>query len=257
MLMININRLSVISFFIAGLMLVACNALPTKEINKEPTKEEDPKEQEDLKEQSDNFDKSMENINDAMDLAKVLNEKIQMVEKQHKDGLITREKADQLINDLNERYSKVVAVPEKNEPDEFPEWLTELKITAPKGLDLNTNDSYQTKEDNLQDGYNSVLFIYTGSYQKAIAEAHRIAREANVPLSEPYQKAKDLADKLGKEIEGIDGITYVNYKFGDASFDGKYKISLSVDKTGKFTIHVVDEKMKNARKNAAGLPNIK
>ncbi len=232
-----------------GLLLIACN-------NPAEKKDPDPLTEEDLKEQSENFDKSMDNVNDAMDLAKLLNEKIQIVETQFEQGQITREKADQLINDLNEMYSRTPGENEENATNIFPEWLLELKITEPKGLNFNAADSYQTREVDLSDGYNSVLFVYNGSYQQAMAEAKRIAEAANIPLSEPYQKAKDLADKLGEEIKGVDGITYLNYKFGESDFGGQYKISLSVDKTGKMTIHVVDEKMKNSRKEAVGLPNI-
>jgi len=176
------------------------------------------------------------------------------VEKQFETGQINREKADQLINDLNQRYSKATGENEENSIGVFPTWLTDMNITEPQGLTFNTSDSYLTKEENLQDGYNSALFIYNGTYQQAMAEAKRIAEQANIPLSESYQKAKDLSDQLGKEIEGVEGVAYINYKFGDESFNERYKISLSVDKSGKLTIHVVDEQMKNARKEATGLP---
>jgi len=252
----HLKRIKLISLFIAGLMIIACNNTVSQK-NDEKTPEEAAKEapkDEALKEQSESFDKSMDNINNAMDQARVLNEKIQIVEKQFETGQITREKADQLINDLNQRYSKATGEKEEISIGAFPTWLTDLNITEPQGLTFNATDSYLTKEENLQDGYNSALFIYSGTYQQAMAEAKRIAEQANIPLSESYQKAKDLADQLGKEIEGIEGVTYINYKFGDGSFDGKYKISLSVDKSGKLTMHVVDEQMKNARKEATGLP---
>ncbi|PKP35474.1 MAG: hypothetical protein CVU00_02150 [Bacteroidetes bacterium HGW-Bacteroidetes-17] len=252
----HLNYITIISLLVAGLTIAACNNTVSQKNDKKTTEEaskEAPKDV-DLKEQSESFDKSMDNINDAMDLARVLNEKIQIVEKQFETGQINREKADQLINDLNQRYSKATGEEDEYSIGVFPTWLTDMNITEPQGLTFNTSDSYLTKEENLQDGYNSALFIYTGTYQQAMAEAKRIAEQANIPLSESYQKAKDLADKLGKEIEGIEGVTYLNYKFGDGSFDGKYKISLSVDKSGKLTMHVVDEKMKNARKEATGLP---
>lgn len=252
----HLNHITIISLLVAGLTIAACNNIVSQKNDEKTTEEatKDAPKDVDLKEQSESFDKSMDNINNAMDLAKVLNEKIQIVEKQFETGQINREKADQLINDLNQRYSKATEEKEENSIGVFPTWLTDLNITEPQGLTFNASDSYLTKEENLQDGYNSALFIYTGTYQQAMAEAKRIAEQANIPLSESYQKAKDLADKLGKEIEGIEGVTYLNYKFGDGSFDGKYKISLSVDKSGKLTMHVVDEKMKNARKEASGLP---
>ncbi|MBU1013154.1 MAG: hypothetical protein KKG99_09110 [Bacteroidetes bacterium] len=252
----HLNRITIISLFIAGLTIVACNN-PVSQKSDEKTPEEAAKEapkDEALKEQSESFDKSIDNLNDAMDMARVLNEKIQIVEKQFETGQINREKADQLINDLNQRYSKATGENEENSIGTFPAWLTDLNITEPQGLTYNASDSYLTKEENLQDGFNSALFIYNGTYQQAMAEAKRIAEQANIPLSESYQKAKDLSEQLGKEIEGVEGVAYINYKFGDESFDGRYKISLSVDKSGKLAIHVVDEQMKNARKEASGLP---
>ena len=104
----KINRLSLIGLFMSGILLAGCDAVPTQE-NK---KEEAPKEEE-LKEQSESFDKTMENVNDAMDLAKALNEKIQAVEKQYEDGQITRERADKFINDLNARYAKATGQTEE------------------------------------------------------------------------------------------------------------------------------------------------
>lgn len=241
----KINRLSIFWVFISAL-LIACNAVPTQENNKE-----EPPTEEDLKEQSDKFDKTIKEVNDAMDLAKLLSEKIQMVEKQFEAGQISREKADKYIKDLNTRYAKVVSGTKEIGFGAFPEWLTELNIFEPQGLVINSTDSYQTFESSLQDGYNSALIIYNGAYKQAMAEAERLAKQADIPLSESYQKAKDLAEKLGQKIEGVEGVTYVNYSFRDKQFDGKYKISLSVDKTGEFTIRVVDERMKNARRKAA------
>jgi hypothetical protein len=245
------NKLTVIiSLIIFGVFLISCDPPPSENENETVSEEV-------LEEQSDSFDKSMEDVNDAMDKAKVLNEKIQIVEAQFKSGRINREKADQLIKDLNSRYSRTISEnDEQSAAEEFPMWLKDLYISEPEGLTLNMTDSYSTDERDLSDGYNSVLYVYNGSYEKAMAEAKRIARAANIPLSEPYQKAKDLADQLGKKIEGIDGVTYLNYKFGDSDFKGKYKISLSVDKNGKFAIHVVDEQMKKARKKSTSLPRI-
>ncbi len=245
------NKLTAIfCLIIFGVFLVSCD--PAQEENKNEAAAEEV-----LEEQSDTFDKSMEGVNDAMDKAKVLNEKIQIVEAQFESGRINREKADQLINDLNKRYSrKIAGDEEQTTANVFPIWLKDLNINEPEGLTFNVGDSYSTDEKDLKDGYNSVLYVYNGSYEKAMSEAKRIAEAANIPLSEPYQKAKDLADQLGKKIEGIDGISYLNYKFGDTDFRGKYKISMSVDKSGKFAIHVVDEQMKKARKKSGNMPKI-
>lgn len=204
-----------------------------------------------LQKKSDDFDKSIENLNDAMDLAKLLNEKIQIVEKNYASGEISRKRADGLITTLNEQFGKQISFDEEEDlADLFPEWLKELGFSEPIGLVYNTNNSFQTREANVSEGFNSILFVYKGSYKLALNEARRIAKEANIPMSENYQKVQELSKKLGKEIEGLKGMTYMNYRFDKKNDGQKYHISINVDEHGKLTLKVVDEISKSARSNS-------
>lgn len=117
----------------------------------------------------------------------------------------------------------------------------------------NTNNSFQTREANVSEGFNSILFVYKGSYKLALNEARRIAKEANIPMSENYQKVQELSKKLGKEIEGLKGMTYMNYRFDKKNDGQKYHISINVDEHGKLTLKVVDEISKSARSNSGNL----
>ena len=233
--------------------LFACDMQTEKYQNASDTADEPSQEQLDanadsevLEQQSEDFDKSLEDLNSDMNLATILNEKIQLVESQYEQGQITRQRADALITSLNEQYK--VEIPNNEEVVYiFPEWAKELGLSEPMGMKFDGNNSFQTQEADITDGYNSILFIYTGNYQTALKEAERIAKNANIPMSETYQKAQELSKKLGKPIEGMKGMTYMNYRFGRIDEDQKYKISIKVDESGKLSINAVDILLKNER----------
>lgn len=212
--------------------------------------------EEELKKQSDDFIKSMDNIDEAMDMASQLNQRIQLVEKRFKDEEITREKADELIQAINRRYGQRMseASGDATRLHVFPSWLQNIGIVEPQGLRFDVDNSFQTKENNVQEGYNSVLYVYHGNYKKAMKEAERIANAAGIPMSENYRKAKELSKKLGKEIEGLKGVTYMNFEFGEKEFSKPYKISISVLENGKFTLNVADVKTKSEREKIGSTP---
>lgn len=233
-------------------VLFACDPQP----NEQQKSELDKNSKEELEKQSDDFSKSMDNLDEAMNLASQLNQRIQLVEQRFKDEEITRERADELIEAINKRYGKESSTFAEDETAQyiFPSWLKNIGISEPQGMAFDGDNSFQTKESNMQDGYNSVLYIYHSSYANAMKEAKRIATAAGIPLSENYRKARELSNKLGKEIEGLKGVTYMNYKFGEKEFLKPYKISISVDEKGKFTLNVADMKTKSEREKAGSIP---
>ncbi len=233
-------------------VLVACDQQSSPQQNTDT--ETQPEEE--LEKQSDEFSKSMDDIDEAMNVATQLNERIQLVEKRFKDDEISRERADELIGAINKQYGKDIESSSNDVTVQsvFPLWLKNLGIVEPQGLAYDVNNSFQTKEADVQDGYNSVLYIYHSDYNKAMKEAERIATVAGIPMSENYRKAKELSRKLGKEIEGLKGVTYMNYKFGEKDFTEPYKISISVDENGKFTLNVVDMKTKVEREKEGSVP---
>lgn len=237
-----------------GVLVVfgACDPQPNQQQKSESEKQSE----EELEKQSDEFSKSMDNLDEAMDVASQLNERIQLVEKRFKDQEITRERADELIQAINKLYGQEIGKASVDAQVQyvFPSWLKDIGIIEPQGLTFDGNNSFQTKENNMQDGYNSVLYIYHGSYQQAMKEAERVATSAGIPMSENYRKAKELSKKIGKEIEGLKGVTYMNYEFGAKEFSEPYKISISVDEKGKFTLNVADVKTKTEREKAGSTP---
>ncbi len=241
----------VFSFLILALLL-SCKTQPQQQ---ESDQQNAAKTNEELQSQSDELTKSMDNLDEAMNLASQLNERIQLVEKRFQDGEISRKHADELIASINKRYGKDIASASETDLGHvFPEWLEALNISEPQGLTYDAATSFQTNEKNLQDGYNSVLFIYNGSYQQAMNEADRIAKAAGISLTETYKKAREVSKRLGKEIAGIKGVTYMNYKLGSQDFSEPYKISINVDEKGKFTLNVVDVKTKKEKEASSVVP---
>lgn len=229
--------------------LVSCDPQPETQSKSDSEKQSE----QELEKQSDDFSKSMDDLDEAMNVASQLNERIQLVEKRFKDGEITRIRADELIEAINKRYGQVIEADSDNNPAQyiFPSWLNDLGITEPQNLAFDAVNSFKTDENNMQDGYNSVLYIYKGSYKQALAEADRIAKNAGIPMSEIYRKARELSKKLGKEIDGLKGITYMNYEFGKKEIIKPYKISISVDENGELTLNIVDVKTKIEREKSS------
>jgi hypothetical protein len=223
------------------IVITGCNPQsksPTKEVIEEKSVEELVKEfEEEMKKESDS--------DNAMTAEEQLNYRIEMIKSRMSKGMISQEEAGELIQRTKRRIKNNA----NNEIEsEIPIWLSDLGFSSPIGLKYVEDKSFITEESDERYGYNSVFLIYNGNYSTAMKEALRIARDAEIPLSESCQKAKDIADQLGHAIEGVKGVTYMNYKFGDRNFSKKYKISISVDESGNLKIRVVDEETKNITK---------
>lgn len=251
---INVTMKKIKNFFYGAvflplIFLLACNPQPAPQQQQENVSEQE------LEKQSEDFSKSMDNLDEAMDVASQLNERIELVEQRFSNGEISRERADELIKSINQRYGK--NLDETSESDiayVFPAWLTDIGISEPKGLHFDGDLSFQTKEHDIKDGYNSVLFVYHGTYAQAMKEAERIAGEAGVPLTEAYRKARELSHRLGKDFDGLKGVTYANFEIGTVEFNQDYKISINVDDKGKLSLNVVDVKTKTKREKSGSLP---
>ena len=229
---------------IAILMLLAISLIVACNSNPAPEKQED---EDKLDEQLQSLEKSIDEIDEAMNQATVLNDKIQLVEEQVEKGELSRERADQMIHSLNERYGKSKEVEGDDFEADFPQWALNIGLSEPAGMNFDDKNSFQTKESKPEDGYNSILFVYQGNYGVALREAGSIADKAGIPMTEQYKKAQELSERLGKEIEGVKGIAYMNYNFGESNLSQKYKISIGVDEYGKLTITAVDIQKKNER----------
>ena len=209
--------------------LISCNST---EENQETSKAE-------FEQQIKSFSESLEDIDETMNLVDMLNKRMEELENKVISGKITREEANKIAEELNKTYYREIARRANINPaSELPDWAKDLGLSEPNGLILDKDFSKETSVNDPSEAYNSIKLVYTGDYDIAIEQAKIIAKKANIPLSKQYQKAFEFKEKYGKEIEGISGIVFMNYEFGDK--DMKYKISISVNQKGELTINAVD-----------------
>jgi hypothetical protein len=101
--------------------------------------------------------------------------------------------------------------------------------------------SNYTSVDDPAEGFNSVSLVYSGTYEQAMAEAARIAQNANLSSGRNF-KTK------GSPVKNMDpkancGISYMNYTLGNTDKD--FLISMEVEPSGRLTIMVTDNKQLN------------
>lgn len=184
-----------------------------------------------------NFNKSMDNIGQTMDLVDAMQAEVDIIERKRALGEITDEEADDQLNEVKETYGRVIARRSNVNPaTSLPEWAKRLGLTEPQGLLVDADYSQLTSVNNPDEGFNSVLLVYNGDYTTSMREAEIIAKRANIPLSKDYTQAVELAKTYSSKP--IRGIAYMNFDpfVSDASFN----ISITVDETGMLTISAVD-----------------
>jgi len=157
-------------------------------------------------------------------------------------GNITKHEFDSLSNLLRIQLERNEALQvESHNPDKMPEWVTKLGVTEPAGMKFDQVFSNYTSVNDPAEGFNSVSLVYSGSYEQAMAEAARIAKNANLSIGRIF-KAKGSPVK-SDGLNSISGISYVNYGLRNADQD--FLISLQVEPSGLLTIMVTDNKQLN------------
>ncbi|MCD4772348.1 MAG: hypothetical protein K8R41_03065 [Bacteroidales bacterium] len=225
----------VLIFFLS---LFSCNSIEEKKETNEKNFEK----------QINSFSESLEDIDKTMNLVNLLNKKMEDIENKVISGEMTREDANKIAEKLNETYSREIAKRANINPaSELPLWAKNLGLCEPNGLILDKDFSKETSVNDPFQAYNSIKLVYTGDYDIAIEQAKIIASKANIPLSKQYQQAFKFKEKYGKEIEGISGIVFMNYEFGDKNIE--YKISISVNQKGELTINAVNMDQRNVLRN--------
>ena len=91
------------------------------------------------------------------------------------------------------------------------------------------------------EGFNSVSLVYTGSYEKAVEEAAKIAAKAKLSVGGVF-KAKGSPVKAGVKKTNT-SISYVNYSLDKSNQD--FLISIQVEPSGLLTLMVTDNKQLN------------
>ena len=172
------------------------------------------------------------------------------------------EKAETLIEQLQQKYIDLTAAPYQKIEDQFaniqkifttkaitlytlPLRAKRLWMTYPQGMQLNKQLSKQIFTN--ETGYSSTTLIYTGSYMVAMQQAKIIAQKAHLFVSKNFAQAQSLA-QIGNidYISGLDvgglaqGIVYVNHELLDTNIDTL--LSVSVDQNGVLTIEATKYK---------------
>ncbi len=184
-----------------------------------------------------NFNQTMGELGQTMDMMDAMQQEVDMVEQQRSEGQISDEQADKLLNEIKQTYGRAIARRSKSNPASgLPTWARELGLTEPAGLMLDPDYSQMTSADNPSEGFNSIMLVYSGSYQTAMAEAERIAKTAGIPISKDYEQAIELSQTYSSTP--IKGIAYMN--FDPFISDNDVNISITVDEEGMLTISAVD-----------------
>jgi len=184
-----------------------------------------------------NFNQSMSQVGQTMDMVDAMQQEVDMVEQQRASGEITDEQANKLLSEIKQTYGRAIARRSNVNPASgLPAWARTLGLIEPQGLALDADYSQMTSAENPDEGFNSILLVYNGPYQQSMAEAERIARAAKIPVSKDYQEAIELAKTYSSSP--MKGIAYMN--FDPFVKDNDYNISITVDENGVLTLSAVD-----------------
>lgn len=198
---------------------------------------EEKSESEKFENQLESFNQSMENIGTTMDMVDAMQAEIETIERKRALGELTDKEADKQLNEVKETYGRVIARRSNVNPaTALPTWARQLGLSEPVGLTLDPDYSQLTSIKNADEGFNSVLLVYSGDYNTAMREAKRIAAEAEIPLSKDYKQAVELAKTYSSTP--IRGIAYMN--FDPFVSDADFNVSITVDDTGMLTISAVN-----------------
>jgi hypothetical protein len=183
------------------------------------------------------FNQTMDKLNESMDLMDAMEYEIQQIELEAARGDISEAEAGRRVNQVKNTYGRALSRKSNINPAlGLPEWARALGLSEPRGMVLDADYSQMTSAMNPNEGFNSVLLVYTGNYNHAMAEAKRIAELAQIPLSKDYQLAVELAKTYSSTP--IRGVAYMN--FDPFVRDNDYNISITVDDDGMLTLSVVD-----------------
>jgi len=200
--------------------------------------EHKPTEAKDFNNNLKDFNKSLHHVDKTMDLMDQMDAEMKKVEDLKKSGTITVEEADRRLDLIRNKYAqKLVQSTGVKKGERLPEWAKRIGLYAPENMTLNLNKSQITSVNDKVTGYNSINFVYEGSYGVAMKQAALIAKSAGIPIGKDYQEALDLARELN--TEPVKGAVYMNFEIGKEDAQ-QYHIAITVDETGTLTITATD-----------------
>ncbi len=189
-----------------------------------------------------------------------INDKIMIIQQKLMNWELTQEQAQDLTQNIWNYSADYIQWLQKSEGllqiVWLPQWVEDLWIYEPEWMILDQDYSQITSIDNENEGFDSVLMVYRGDYQKSLIEAAKIAQMAKLPISKDFQEAKEIQAKSPDILEqmwnetkdSMEWIIYANYSITD--MDKDYIISVSVEKNWTLIINVSNySQMKSAMKN--------
>ncbi len=188
------------------------------------------------------FNQKMDNISQTMNILEAMQKELDDLERQRAQGSISEAEFNARANEVKDTYGRALAKRDNLKPvNGLPQWALQLGLGEPQGMALDPAFSQITSAQNKDEGFNSVLLVYTGQYEHALAEAARIARQAGIPLGKDFVQARELAKTYS--TTPVKGVAYMN--FDPYVKDAPINISITVDDVGMLTISAVDvEQMK-------------
>lgn len=192
-----------------------------------------------------NFNQQLQVLNNNLnkvDSAMVLIDKMQIeldkVEAGREAGVVDDEAAALQNDRIRNNYGRRIARNSNTNPTRrLPSWAGQLGLTEPQGMQLDVDYSQSTSEKNVNEGFNSVVMVFRGSYDQAMSQARIIASKAGIPMSKDFKDAQLLAEEY--DIETLKGMAYMNFEMGSANLP-PYTIAITVDENGTLTVSATD-----------------
>lgn len=209
--------------------------------------ESKPAENTKFKDDLQSFNKSMEKVDQTMNVIGEMQDEMDKIDKEMARGTLSEKEAAIKKEKVNEEYSRELAKSANMNPARrLPDWAHKLGLIEPQGLRVDRDISQTTSENNPAEGYNSVLLIYYPNYETAMQQAAIIAEKADIPMSKDYVMAKQMEKEIGEVI--LRGIAYMNFELGSDDLP-QYTIAITVDENGVLAISANDAYKMNEQLN--------
>ncbi|MCK9290286.1 MAG: hypothetical protein WCR58_02645 [Bacteroidales bacterium] len=188
------------------------------------------------------FNNRMESIGQRMEILEAMEQELDEIETQLVRGEINREEYLIRSNEIKNAYGRKITIAGQAAIiQELPLWAKDIGLSEPAGMTLNQELSMLTNVNNPEEGFNSLLVVYTGNYQVAMKEAQRIAAQANIPISSDFKEALEISRQYGSSP--LKGIAFANFE--PFVKDAPVNISITVDEAGILTISAINIEQMN------------
>ena len=176
-----------------------------------------------------------------------MQEELDFIEQQQQTGQIDAGEARRARQRIRSDYGSRITQNSHVLPvTGLPLWASQLGLSEPVGMALDANFSQSTSENNPGEGYNSIVLVYRGSYDRAMQQAQSIANRASIPMSKDFADAQQLAREYDMAV--LKGMAYMNFEIGSNQLP-LYSIAITVDEDGTLTISATDTQKFNEQLN--------